>query len=63
MTQQSYLTCIDGDDVAHFSHPFALDLYFDINRLDQVTDNSCIIATTPNQHETLLQLRLLRGHP
>ena len=36
MTQQSFLTAIDGDDVAHFSHPFALDIYFDINRLDQV---------------------------
>ena len=32
----SYLSAIDGEDVAHFSHPFCLDLYFDINRLDQV---------------------------
>ena len=23
------------DDVSHFSHPFSLDLHFDINRLDQ----------------------------
>ena len=36
MTQQSYLAAIDGHDVAHFSHPFSLDLFFDINRLDQV---------------------------
>ena len=36
MTQQSYLAAIDGQDVAHFSHPFSLDLFFDINRLDQV---------------------------
>ena len=36
MTQQSYLAAVDGQDVAHFSHPFSLDLFFDINRLDQV---------------------------
>jgi hypothetical protein len=45
MTQQSFLTAIDGDDVAHFSHPFALDLYFDINRLDKVFLNSSFMAT------------------
>ena len=32
----SYFSVIDGVDVAHFSHPFTLDLFFDINRLDQV---------------------------
>ncbi len=32
----SYFSTIDGDDVANFSHPFTLDLFFDINRLDQV---------------------------
>jgi hypothetical protein len=36
MTQMSYFSSIDGDDVANFSHPFTLDLFFDINRLDQV---------------------------
>ena len=39
MTQMSYFSAIDGQDVAHFSHPFTLDLFFDINRLDQVVNN------------------------
>ena len=35
MTQLCRTSAIDGQDVAHFSHPFSLDLRFDINRLDQ----------------------------
>ena len=35
ITQLSRTSAIDGKDVAHFSHPFSLDLRFDINRLDQ----------------------------
>ena len=35
ITQLCQTSNIDGNDVAHFSHPFALDLRFDINRLDQ----------------------------
>jgi Meckel syndrome type 1 protein len=28
---------LQGTDVAHFGHPFSLDLYYDINRLDSTT--------------------------
>ena len=35
ITQTCRTSAIDGKDVAHFSHPFCLDLRFDINRLDQ----------------------------
>ncbi len=51
MTQMSYFSTIDGDDVANFSHPFTLDLFFDINRLDQV-------AISPIFYEQLFHMKV-----
>jgi len=32
MTQLSSIGAVGGRDAAHFGHPFALDLQFDVNR-------------------------------